>query len=54
MIVCEVYVGVVGVVAGLGAGVVVFGGGVVVGACVAEIVRRHLFMCEIVTDVFRS
>lgn len=52
MMVCEVYVVVVG--AGLGAGVVGFGLGVVVGACVAEIVKTEwsLFVYDIGMDVF--
>lgn len=58
MIVCEVYAVVVG--AGLFAGVVVFGGGggMVVGACVAEIVRRHgIYLCKKfsqMADVFKN
>jgi len=54
MIVCGVYGVVVG--GGLCAGVVGLGGGVVVGGCVAEIMKTawQLFMYDIVMSVFGS
>jgi len=50
MIVCEAYVVVVGA-GGLGAGVVGLGGGMVVGGCVAEIVKtKFSWICLEVKD----